>query len=139
MAPSLFAGFDPRSFPRTTLPALAVAAGAYRKDDQTGEAVSLALRDALFGDGLDISSPEIIATVARTHNLDAASAPDPGGVLLDWREGRARGVKGSPHFFCGDAESFCPSLRITRDKEGRVHVERDTKALDNFLAGCFVT
>jgi len=138
VVPSLFAGFDPSSFPSTTLPALAVVAGAYRKDDPTGEAVSLTLRNALFEEGLDISSPEILARVAQTHNLDAASAPDPGAVLADWHEGRTRGVKGSPHFFCGNVESFCPSLRITRDNEGRVHVERDTKALDNFLAVCFL-
>jgi predicted DsbA family dithiol-disulfide isomerase len=140
VVPHLFAGFDPNNFPRTTLPALAVVAGAYRKDDHTGEAVSLALRDALFEEGLDISSPEILAKVARTHKLGAASAPDPGAVLVDWHEGRSRGVKGSPHFFCGDdLDSFCPSLIITKDALGRVHLKRDTEALDSFLRQCLAS
>src|SRR5438045_4038633 len=49
----LFRGFDPARFPRTSLPALALAAAAYRCDDRTGEAVSFALRDALFEEGRD--------------------------------------------------------------------------------------
>jgi predicted DsbA family dithiol-disulfide isomerase len=137
VVPDMFAGFDPSSFPRTTLPALAVVAGAYRKDDHTGEAVSLALRDALFEQGLDISSPEILARLAQTHQLDAASGPDPEAVLADWREGRTRGVKGSPHFFCGDdLDSFCPSLIITKDELGRVRLKRDPEALESFLRQC---
>ena len=57
VAPDLFTGFDPKHFPRTTLPALAVAATAYRQGGRVGEAVSLALREALFEQGRDISAP----------------------------------------------------------------------------------
>jgi predicted DsbA family dithiol-disulfide isomerase len=137
VAPSLFAGFDPSRFPRTTLPALALASAAYRKDDGTGEAVSLALRDALFEEGRDISRPEVLASVARSHGLDDGEAADVSEVLTDWHQGESRGVKGSPHFFCGDLESFCPSLIITRDEEGRLHLDRNLEALDAFLEKCF--
>ena len=46
VAPDLFAGFDPKTFPRTSIPAFGLAAAAYRVDDATGEAVSFALRNA---------------------------------------------------------------------------------------------
>ena len=46
--PDLFAGFRVDSFPSSTLPALALAESAYRVGIKEGEAVSLALRDALF-------------------------------------------------------------------------------------------
>src|SRR3546814_2266133 len=54
-APDAFAGFDPERFPSTTLPALALAAAAYRYTGPVGERVSLALRDALWEQGRDIS------------------------------------------------------------------------------------
>jgi predicted DsbA family dithiol-disulfide isomerase len=101
VAPYLFAGFDPHQFPRTTLPAPALAAAAYRNDDQTGERVSLALRDALFEHGQDISDPNVLARIADTQGLVGAWPADERHVLSDWDEGRSRGVKGSPHFFCG--------------------------------------
>ena len=60
VAPDLFQHFDPDHFPTTTLPALACVHSAYEKDMKTGEAVSLALRRALFEDGLDISDPGVL-------------------------------------------------------------------------------
>jgi predicted DsbA family dithiol-disulfide isomerase len=137
VAPGMFAGFDPDHFPRTTLPALALAIAAYRRDDRTGEAVSLALRDALFEEGLDISGRDVLASIARSHGLPEGDATDYGDVVAEWHEGRARGVKGSPHFFCGTLESFCPSLVITRDEEGGVSLDRNIEALDAFLRECF--
>jgi predicted DsbA family dithiol-disulfide isomerase len=139
VAPNLFAGFDPNRFPRTTLPALALASAAYRKDDGTGEAVSLALRDALFEEGRDISRPDVLTNVAQTYGLNDGDAADVGEVLADWHQGESRGVKGSPHFFCGDVEAFCPSLIITKDEVGRVHIERSVEALDAFLEECFAS
>ena len=139
VVPNLFAGFDRSRFPRTTLPALALASAAYRVDNATGEAVSLALRDALFEQGRDISLPDVLSCVARTHDLDEGDAADIDEVLTDWHEGESRGVKGSPHFFCGDLESFCPSLVITQDEEGRVHLKRNVEGLDAFLEKCFAS
>lgn len=46
VAADLFTGFTATAFPATTLPALALADAAYARDVQTGERVSLALRDA---------------------------------------------------------------------------------------------
>jgi predicted DsbA family dithiol-disulfide isomerase len=139
VAPDLFAGFDPNRFPRTTLPALALASAAYRKDDGTGEAVSLALRDALFEKGRDISRPDVLTSVAQTYGVNEGDAADVAGVLADWHQGESRGVKGSPHFFCGEVEAFCPSLIITKDEVGQVHIERSVEALDAFLEECFAS
>ena len=137
VAPDLFAGFDERRFPRTTLPALALAAAAYRNDDRTGEAVSLALRDALFEHGEDISDPQVLARIADAQGLAGAGPADERQVLKDWEGGRTRGVKGSPHFFSGELESFCPALSMARDESGHLHIHRDAEALDKFLAECF--
>ena len=137
VAPDLFAGFDERRFPRTTLPALALAAAAYRIDDRTGEAASLALRDALFEQGEDISAPQVLARIAEAHGIAGAGPDDARQVLTDWDDGRSRGVKGSPHFFCGDLESFCPALSMARDESGHLRVHRDAEALDAYLAKCF--
>ncbi|MGZ4348546.1 MAG: hypothetical protein ACXVFB_15015, partial [Gaiellaceae bacterium] len=43
VAPDLFHGFDTRTFPESSLPAMALAGAAYDVDDRVGEAVSLAL------------------------------------------------------------------------------------------------
>ena len=137
VAPDLFARFDPAHFPTTTLPALALAHAAYRRDLRTGEGVSLGLRDALFEEGLDISQPEILAGLAADWGVPTVDDEDNDGVLDDWHEGIDRGVKGSPHFFCGDADVFCPSLDLSRDAAGRLEVHPDLDALDNFLGGCF--
>lgn len=137
VAPDLFVGFDPQHFPASTLPALVVAAAAYRHDDQTGETVSLALRDALFEQGIDISRSDVLQGIANTHGVYGADERDRETVLADWTEGQARGVKGSPHYFCGDLEAFCPALDVTRDEEGHLHVERNTEVLGAFLDACF--
>lgn len=137
VAPGLFSQFDPAQFPTSTLPALSLAAAAYRRDNPTGEAVSLALRDSLFEEGRDISLPGVLAGVARAHGLDGSDTADDAAVLTDWSEGRDRGVKGSPHFFCGDLESFCPSLDIAKDDNGHLVLRHNINRLDAFLAGCF--
>jgi len=136
VAPDLFTNFDPEHFPSTSLPALAFAAAAYRRDDRTGEAVSFALRDALFEEGRDISSPDVLFEVAAAHGLGDPTTEDSEGVLSDWRGGRERGVKGSPHFFCGSIQAFCPSLDLFKDEEGQLHLRRNTEELEAFLAEC---
>jgi len=139
VAPNLFARFDPDHFPRTSLPALDLAAAAYRHGDSVGEAVSLALRDALFEEGRDISSPDVLEGVAHAHGIDDCGPADDEAVRAEWRDGQSRGVKGSPHFFCGKEEAFCPSLVITRDERDEIHIRRNTALLETFLASCVGT
>ena len=136
VAPDLFRGFDAGHFPVTSLPALALAAEAYRVDDTTGEAVSFALRDALFEEGRDISAPDVLASIGAAFGLSAEDEASSADVIIDWRQGQARGVQGSPHFFCGDLGAFCPGLRISPAGDGHVHVARNTEKLDQFLQRC---
>jgi 2-hydroxychromene-2-carboxylate isomerase len=56
-------------------------------------------------------------------------------VLADWHEGQRRGVIGSPHFFVGGADFFCPTLRIER-VDGHLHISRDLARFDDFLERC---
>jgi len=127
--PDLFTHFEVDRFPSTSLPALALAAAAYRRGDARGEAVSLALREALFEEGRDISRADVLADIARLHDVGEPGPADDEAVRADWREGTGRGVRGSPHFFCGDLDSFCPSLDISRDDAGHLQVHLDTDAL----------
>ena len=137
VAPDLFQGFDPNHFPSTTRPALAWVHAAYEKDMKRGEAVSLALRNALFESGVDISDPVALSDIVRAEGIESFDATDEQAVLDDWHEGKERGVKGSPHFFCGDADVFCPSLDIFKDGAGHLEVKRNMEVLDAFLEGCF--
>jgi 2-hydroxychromene-2-carboxylate isomerase len=137
VAPDLFQGFDPNRFPTTTLPALAWVHAAYALDMKTGEAVSLALRTALFEDGVDISDPELLSDIVLAEGVTSVGTDDERAVVADWHEGVARGVKGSPHFFCGDADAFCPSLDIFKDKTDHLEVRRNMEVLDSFLDICF--
>jgi hypothetical protein len=133
----LFRGFDQSRFPATTLPALALAAAAYSQSDSAGEAVSFALREALFERGVDISSADVLVSMAIMFNIPAPADDALDTVVADWHEGQARGVKGSPHFFCdGHGDVFCPSLEISRDADGRAQIHRNSAKLDAFLATC---
>jgi predicted DsbA family dithiol-disulfide isomerase len=137
VAPDLFSNFDPEHFPSTCLPALACVHAAYRKDLRTGEAVSFALRDALFEKGLDISRQDVLSEVARANGVGPSDAADEKSVLTDWHEGVKRDVKGSPHFFCGDHDAFCPSLDILKVGKGHLDVKINLDDLDAFLSECF--
>ena len=137
VAPDLFRRFEPRHFPKTTLPALACAHAAYSKDMKTGEDVSLALRHALFEEGLDISRLEVVSDIADSLGVDSFDAADERAVLADWHEGAERGVKGSPHFYCGDSDAFCPSLEMSKDGTGHLKVSANLDVLDVFLTNCF--
>jgi hypothetical protein len=136
VAPDLFTGFDPAAFPATTIPALVLAGRAYQRDLATGEHVSLLLRDALFEHGRDVSDPLVLHDIARRAGV---APPDPSehhGVLADWREGVDRHVVGSPHFFLGDDDWFCPTLRISR-VDDQIRIERDVDAFERFMDACF--
>ena len=137
VAPHLFGGFDPSRFPVTSLPALACAHAAYRQDPRKGEAMSFALRDALFEQGLDISRHDVLAEIADSIDVELYSRADEQAIPRERDEGVQRGVLGSPHFFCGEVDAFCPSLDISRRDGGELVIRRDTAALDVLLASCF--
>ncbi|MHB1087697.1 MAG: DsbA family oxidoreductase [Acidimicrobiales bacterium] len=137
VAPDMFAGFDAVRFPTTSLPALALAARAYQMGASVGEAVSFDLRDALFERGEDISDPAVLRELAERFEvgLDASTGLD--AVHEEWRSGQARGVKGSPHFFCDTADAFCPALDIERDSTGHLSLRLRSGELEAFLQRCF--
>ncbi len=136
VAPSFFGGFSERSFPPTSMPALGLAAAGYRHSPLLGEQVSLALRDRLFEKGMNIGDPAVIDDLAVEFGLAPFDA-DPAPVLADFAEGVRRGVIGSPHFFTPGGDFFCPALDVSRDADGRRHVEANPAAFDDFLAACF--
>jgi predicted DsbA family dithiol-disulfide isomerase len=74
VAPTLFLGFDATQFPTTSLPALAIANAAYRRDPRLGEQVSLALRDALFEVGLDVSNPDVLDDISARYGVHAETS-----------------------------------------------------------------
>ena len=130
----LFSGFNPETFPASTLPALALVAAATRVD--RGEQAAFAVRASLFEDGRDIASNAFIADLERTLGVEVGPQ-DHKSVLDDWRDGATRGVKGSPHFFCGDQDVFCPSLSLKRDSDGHLQVLPDRDRLEAFLEACW--
>jgi hypothetical protein len=112
-APDLFAGFAPERFPQTSLPALASVAAAYRQSAATGEAFSVAVRDALFEAGEDIADPAVLERLRGRLGVPEPIATDEQRIASDWAEGRRRGALGSPHYFLGDGvDYFCPLLDI---------------------------
>jgi predicted DsbA family dithiol-disulfide isomerase len=148
-APDLFQGFDAAALPPSSIPALALGVGANRLGDEVGERVALALRDALFEEGLDLGDPAVLDGIARqavrgsiSHDdrgksiHDGAWAASVDEVVADWEEGRRRGVRGSPEFSVGGHDWFCPALAITR-VAGGLHVEPDPAAFESFLSECF--
>jgi predicted DsbA family dithiol-disulfide isomerase len=138
LVPDLFAGFDERRFPTTTLPALRLTAAGYARDLATGEAVALELRDRLFERGQDIGSPDVLAEVAATHDLPAPAAADAAldeAVRRDHAEGRARPVTGSPHFFTPGGGFFCPALAVER-VDGHLRITADPEGFARFVDSC---
>lgn len=118
VAPELFGGFDAACFPKTSLPALALTHAAYRTGIVAGETVGLRLRSLLFDEGVDISRADVLAQVADHYGLHPDDS-DAAAVLEDHRDGVARGVVGSPHFFLPDGtDAFCPTLDISRRDDG---------------------
>jgi len=127
-----FGGFRADTWPSTTIPALNLAAAAFAVDAATGLRVSLALRAALFEGGLDIGDPDVLATLAAAEELPAPGTEPAQGVLDDYEEGQRRGVRGSPDFWVGEDEFFCPALRLGR-ADGHLTAEFDADGLQSFL------
>jgi predicted DsbA family dithiol-disulfide isomerase len=130
VAPDLFVGFDPSAFPSTSIPALGLAARAYARDDATGEAVSLALRTAVFEEGRDVADPDVLDAVAIAHGVEIAR--DDAGVRAEYEEGRARGVVGSPYFVVAGEGYFCPSLDVEH-VDGRFTVRFDAVGFETLV------
>jgi predicted DsbA family dithiol-disulfide isomerase len=138
VAPHLFAGFDPSRFPDTTIPALGLAVAAYQVGDEVGERVSLRLRDALFEEGRNLTDEAELRAIGREFGVEPLVGPAAeSAVRADWERGRARNVRGSPHFFAEARDWFCPSLRIRHD-DSDFDVSVDSAALDDFYASVLV-
>jgi 2-hydroxychromene-2-carboxylate isomerase len=138
VAPDLCTGFDPHAFPPTSIPAFGLAALAYDRSVALGEAVSVALRDAVFERGLDVAEVSVLADVARAHRLDPPGDEwSRARAEADWEEGRRRGVVGSPHFFVGGHSEFCPALRIRTGDDGDFDISTDDARLAALLDDAF--
>ena len=136
VAPDLFTGFDVTQFPRSSMPALGLAAAAYEHGALAGEGVSLALRNALFEEGRDIADPAVLLDIGVAAGIRLPDVGSRQRVLDDLAEGRKRGVIGSPHFFLASGDFFCPTLDIER-VGGHLRIGRDEPALTAFLEDCF--
>jgi len=66
-----------------------------------------------------------------------SEADDVESVAIDLREGQARGVVGSPHFFTPGGSFFCPSLEIGHDDEGGLDISFDQAGFTRFVDACF--
>ncbi|NNF53330.1 MAG: disulfide bond formation protein DsbA [Acidimicrobiales bacterium] len=129
-----FRGFAVDAWPRTTIPALNLAASAYDKDQPTGLAVSLRLRALVFEHGRDVSDPAVLSELAAEFGLPAPGSEPLDSVRNDYEDGKARGVRGSPDFFVGDDEFFCPSLDLGHDEHGTLVSSFDTDGLRQLIA-----
>lgn len=136
VAPDLFVGFREDRFPSTSLPALSLAAAAYDLDPAVGERVSLALRTLLFEEGVDVADGSVLDALAAEHEV-AWMPGDDTAVLAEHQAGVERGVVGSPHFFTPEGGFFCPSLDISRDDGGHLHIAPKADGFESFLEACF--
>jgi predicted DsbA family dithiol-disulfide isomerase len=132
VAPDLFGGFRAATFPRTSMPAFGLAAAAYELDESVGEAVSLALRDAVFEKGRDVGETDTLRAIADSFGITPLdTAATDAAVRRDWERGKARGVQGSPHFFAGGRDWFCPTLDIHHEGDA-FEVRFDVDAMRDF-------
>jgi predicted DsbA family dithiol-disulfide isomerase len=129
-----FAGFDGSHWPASTIPALELAASAYGRDMATGLAVSVEVRAAVFERGLDVSDPVVLGDIADRHRVPWPNAGAAVSVRADYDEGRRRGVAGSPHFWVGDDDYFCPALDLGHDAAGKLTASFDPAGLAEFFA-----
>lgn len=137
VAPDLFRGFEESMFPRSTIPGLALVAQAYRVGLEVGQALSFEIRDWLFERGEDVADPDTLTALAGSFGLSAPTPDDFEAVLSDWKDGRQRDVRGSPHFFCAGTGLFCPSLNISKDAgAGGATISRTLGRLEAFLDKC---
>lgn len=136
VADDRFGGFEPSTFPTTSLPAMISEAAAYRTNPAVGEQFSLAVRSALFDHGADVSNPDVLRRLRDECGADEPTTVDDAAVRGDLADGRERGVDGSPHFFTADGDFFCPSLRIEHDESG-YEVSFDRAGFERFIGAVF--
>ncbi len=134
IAPDLFTGFRADNFPSTSIPSLALTIAAYSISDEVGEGVAMALRRALFEDGLDIANPRVLQQLAAEFGI--TDLGDPALVESEYQAGKLRGVVGSPHFLIGESSQFCPVLDITKDDD-HLRVKIDEPAMNELFKLCF--
>jgi len=132
VVPELFSCFDPAAMPTSTLRALALVEAVNDVDPWRGERISLLLRDTLFEQGKPIDD-DLLVGLALNNGVDESALSDVGRVEARWAEGRARGVRGSPHIFVGDADMFCPLLDIERDEFGALQMHERLERLRSLL------
>ena len=137
VAPDLFLATDATHVPSSSIAAFGLAAAAYRKGDDVGEAVSLAIRHAMFEAGRDLVDDAVLRDIGAPFAVQTLSLEDAtAAVNADWEAGRGKGVKGSPHFFVDDRSWFSPSLKISKDG-GRLTIRRDDETLADLYAAAF--
>jgi predicted DsbA family dithiol-disulfide isomerase len=137
VAPDLFVGFDPETFPASSLLALAAEAAAHRAGPEIGERFSLAIRTALFEEGADVADPAVLDRLRAETRAPAPTPEDEAQVHEDLGAGKARGVTGSPHFFTPSGNDFfCPSMDIERQGDA-LHVNFDAAGFDRFTTAVF--
>lgn len=129
-----FSGWRADRWPKTTIPALNLAAGAYRRSASFGLRFSLAVRAMLFEDGLDISDPQVLSMIAGFHHLPTPFSTPALGVADDYAEGQRRNVTGSPHFWIGSDNYFCPALDIGHDTTGALTASFDPHGFAQFVS-----
>ncbi len=127
-----FAGLRDDCWPSTTIPALELAAAAYAIDAATGLAVSLALREAVFEQGRDVSDPDVLTDIAAAHGVTDREVGD--AVRADYDDGKARNVSGSPHFWVDSDDFFCPALELGHDADDHLTARFDPEGLARFMA-----
>jgi predicted DsbA family dithiol-disulfide isomerase len=115
------------------MPAFALTEAAYAVRAEVGERVALALRWALFEEGRNIAAADVLLDIAASAGIGLPEHTEQDRVRDDWAEGQRRGVLGSPHFFVGSHDYFCPSLRIDK-VDGQLRVANNSDALDSFIA-----
>ena len=129
-----FRGLRADRWPASPIPALELAAAASARDAATGLAVSMELRAALFEQGVDVADPDALALIAAAHHLDADDPEIGRTIRSDYEAGQRRGVRGSPHFFMGDDDFFCPALDLGHDADGHLTARFDSAMLADFFA-----
>lgn len=99
----------PARFPQNGLVAARVALAALAADKTSGAAFCVAVYRAQFGDGADITDPDVLRglltqTGAAPRALDQAGSPGIKQLLRKQTEAaQARGIFGAPSFTVGDA------------------------------------
>jgi len=117
------------------LPALTLAAAEYGHDVRTGEAVSMALRRALFEDGRDIPDDRLLRPVAASWDLEGVDKRLLGRPFGWGLRERAR-CPGVTALLLRRHGCVLPTLDIERAPVGHLLLARNRERLNAFLDIC---